>query len=125
MTIEETIYALLKVNPGLVPLIGDRIYPVDFPQRAAFPLIVYTRISSPMVLSHNLGASMSYPRFQFSVWAATYAGANGVADKLLEALNGVILGTGSASIPVDIRESRDGETELYRIDLDCQISHRI
>lgn len=88
MSIESALFAALTANSNLKALIAARLYPDVMPQGAALPCVVYQRISTPraQVFGSTQAVVHSRPRFQFSCWALSAAGALDVAAALRTAL---------------------------------------
>lgn len=87
MSVEEALVAHLASAAGLTALIDGRIYPVQLPQTVALPALTYQRISrTPTQHRSSRRAQHSRGRFQFDVWAPSYAATNGVKSALLDAM---------------------------------------
>ena len=89
--LEEGLAAYLKAYAALIALVGQRIYPVKFPQTTTMPCVVFTRIDTPRELTHDMSGStgtLAHPRFQFEVWSETYHAGKDITDILRTALNG-------------------------------------
>ena len=111
--------------PNLTALIGTRTYPMKIPQGAILPCLVYQRISTPRIMTHDdAGATgtLAYPRFQFDAWAATQKVAKAITDQVRAYLNGKTGEIGTAPNNITIRAALvdgevptyDPETKLYR-----------
>lgn len=100
MTIEAAVYQVLTTNAGLTAIIGSRVFEGALPQNEDLPCIVYNRISTLRVHSHDsLGAEgTARMRIQFDVWAGNYSTAKLVTDLLRAALNGY---SGQVALGVD------------------------
>lgn len=66
---------------------GERIYPVEIPQKPTFPLIRYSHISGSRVVSTTADLGLSSPRIQIDAWARTYKEAAELADLILARLS--------------------------------------
>lgn len=85
--IEQVIESKLTAHSGLSALISTRLYPLLLPQRPTLPAVTYQRISTMTIPTRDEPhASLGRPRFQFNVWAATFASARAVAQQLRVAL---------------------------------------
>lgn len=118
MSIETDIVATLAAG---VPLVASRIYPLLLPQTPTLPAIVYLRVSGPRVQSHDGDSALQHPRFQFSCWAETYAGALAVAEEVRLALQG--LTTAGVGIFENMLDLYDAETGWFQVPVDITIWH--
>jgi hypothetical protein len=85
---ELAVYTLLKDAAGVAALVAGRVYPLQAPQNATAPFIVYQRISSRRVRSVDGPSGLAQPRIQVDAYAATYAGAKALASAIRTALDG-------------------------------------
>lgn len=132
-TIEEALQYGLSHNAGVIALVSTRVYPMRIPQGAALPCLVYTRVSTPRLHSHDSSGSAgtAHPRFQIDAWATTYASAKGITDAVRAYLNGFrgTIGGGSytatvqAALVDEEQPDFDPEVELYRSQSDYIIWH--
>ena len=109
---------------------GDRRRPI-VATVPVLPAVTYQRISGRRV--HAIGSSsfLAAPRIQFTVWAATYAAAKGVADELRAALDGVQGSLNDYDDPdamwmgqlVNDIDDYEPETGRYRVISDLVITH--
>jgi hypothetical protein len=53
MTLGESILAAVRANPDLARLVGDRVYPVDLPDRAALPALVWQVVAEDPNTCHG------------------------------------------------------------------------
>jgi gamma-glutamyltranspeptidase len=119
--LEEGLTAYLKAYAGLTAKVGQRIYPVKFPQSTTMPCVVFQRIDTPRELTHDsAGATgdLAHPRFQMEVWAETYAAGKEIVDLVRAALNGKKGVMGSVTIRAALVDNESVEYstdfELYR-----------
>lgn len=71
--IEKALVSLLINDSGVSALVGKRVYPMRLKQGTLLPAIVYQRISTPRVLTHDQTyQGLAEPRFQFAVYAETF-----------------------------------------------------
>jgi hypothetical protein len=82
MTAEEALVARLKSTPGVTALVGTRIFPMEAPQGAVTPWIVYQRVSTNTFSVLRGRSSLDDPRLQYTVWADTYSSARAVATQV-------------------------------------------
>lgn len=130
MSFEEGLFAYLSTYPGLVPLVGTRVYPVLLPQNATLPAVTYTRLATPRL--HEFEASfLPHPTFQFDCWAmdtaviSGYEEAKDVATQVVAALD-IYRGamgayTVEASIVDSERDAYDPETKIWHVIVDVEI----
>jgi len=89
--LDESIYSYLANYSGLTALVSTRIYAFQIPQGATLPCVTFQRIDTPRTLTHDssgIGNELANPRFQFDVWATTYASAKAINEQIRAALNG-------------------------------------
>lgn len=119
MSAETAIYTRLTTHTGTAALIGTRCYPLLLPQKPTLPAVVYQRISS----SGQIGTTdRRGVRFQFSCWAATYAGAKALATQARSALEGYAEATIRMGRVVNEIDDYNEATELQRVILDAFIT---
>jgi hypothetical protein len=53
MTPEQNVYTVLAATAGVTALVGNRIYPVQAPTNAQLPYLVYQRIATEPVVTHE------------------------------------------------------------------------
>lgn len=90
MNIEETLRLWITREATVTALVGQRVYPLVVPEGASLPAIVYRRISTERVYSHDGFSGLAKPRFQFSCVSTHYSEARAVANALRSLLNGRI-----------------------------------
>ena len=68
MSVTDELFTRLTTFAGLQALIGDRAYPVEPPQRPAYPALTYEQISAvrPSAMGKDVGVVRA--RFQINVW---------------------------------------------------------
>lgn len=89
------LYALLNPVAGIQSLVGlgtspqsSRIYPGVAPESAALPLIEYNMVGETKISTIAGVGDPANERVQISCHAATYDGANALADAVYAALEG-------------------------------------
>jgi hypothetical protein len=87
MTAEEVLVARLKATPGVTALVGTRVYPMEAPQGAPTPWIVYQRVSTNPFGVLRGSSGLDDPRVQFNAWADTYSTAYAVAIQVRQSLD--------------------------------------
>lgn len=83
--IEVALNTVLRTNPGVSALAGDRIYPLTLPQNAAYPAITYQRMAGSRIHSHQGASGLAMPTFLVSCWGSSYLQAKQVAVKVVQA----------------------------------------
>lgn len=128
-TVEEALVTYLKANTTLASKIGDRIYSQHVPQSSILPCVVYQRISSNRVLTHDQSSSgLVQAVYQFDVYSTTYLNALEVADALRGALQGY-KGTLSginvlAILPKNEIHSEEREIGITRIMIEYNVDYQ-
>ena len=124
MVIEEALYEHLKNNAGVSALVGNRIYPIEAPQEAALPYLVYQRISGPRVRSHSGPSGLAHPRFQITGAAEAYPALRNVLNAVRVALDG-FRGTmgGGVSVGAALVENELDSEESFVSRLDVVLWH--
>jgi hypothetical protein len=85
--IEETLFTRLSTFPGIIALVGTRIYPIFMPQGVIYPAITYQRISTePRESCMVSDVGIVKPRFQITAWGETFATAKAIVDQVRQAL---------------------------------------
>ncbi len=114
--LESDIYTALTSYSALTDEVSTRIYPVELPDDASYPAIVYTNIGymPENVLSQN--NPECHARFQFDIWAKTYS----ECRTLLSILHSAIA-AGLTGVFFSTFEDKEQNTRLYRISTDYSI----
>jgi phage tail sheath gpL-like len=89
--LDESLFSYLSNYAGLTALVSTRVYAFQIQQGATLPCVTFQRIDTPRELTHDAsgtGSDLAHPRFQFDVWAETYAAAKAINDQVRAALNG-------------------------------------
>lgn len=74
-----------RTHAGLTALIGTRLYPGVLPQKCTYPAVNYSRVTAPRVSAMGADTGLVRARFQFDIWAETYAAARAVATQVIAA----------------------------------------
>lgn len=128
MAIAEAIYARLDGAAGLTALVSHRIYPVQAPQAATLPYVIYREVSAERISAMGADTGMVRPRYQVSVFASSWSSAHAVATQVRLALQR-FRGT-SAGVTIEeifmqnSLELTDDEIEVKHIAMDFEINHR-
>ena len=109
----------MSVETELVTLLQDAgltVYPLSIPEGGAFPCVVYQRISTPQIRSHE-AVEMEHPRIQLACWGKTFAQAVVTAETVKTALdlNQIDFKLAVQEGELDLKEP---ESNLYRRVLD-------
>lgn len=126
-TVNEALYELLTANAGVAALVGDRVYPVKMPQKAAFPAIVYAK--SGGARSHSNDGSSGFNRAVFALdcWAASLAQASAVANAVrlaVDGYRGTVLGVDFNGVfLVGEEEGWDDDRAMAYASLDLEVLH--
>lgn len=124
LKIEEGIASYLQAHAGLSALISTRVYINRIPQGATLPLVVFQRISTSRIITHDTSGltDLASPKFQFDAWATTYASAKAITDQIRAALNGLIttvtIGADSVVIQAGIIDAERYNPELEEVGLE-------
>lgn len=101
-TADQAVYAVLSVHAGLTALVFDRIYPVEAPQGADQPMLVYQSVSNVSEATHDEGpaARLDGCRYQLTALAQSPLAAQQIIYQARLALENSNLG----SIMLDERD---------------------
>lgn len=129
MSIEAALRAHLVADAGLAPLVGQRIYPQQLPQKPALPAVTYRRVSTvPTQHRDNPYARHRRARYQFDCWAGDYDTTLSVKAALAVAM-GTLAQASNPRIDValqqDDRDIVDDSTGRWRASLDYFIWHEV
>jgi hypothetical protein len=94
----------------------DHIYPDSLVEGATLPAVVYQRISTARVRSHD-GTSLVGPLYQFACWATTPLAARALARQVIEAWEARM---GYALVEND-RDMPAPSPKLFRRDVDVRL----
>ena len=131
MELEEALSAYLLDYPGLIPLIGDKLYPDELPQGVNLPAVIYSKVSD--VKEHTLVGQnqLEKPMIEFSAFAGSKKVARAVANQLKLALcdfQGVLSGIEIQYIRLEnelsnLERSSDGTHKIYTELLEFEINY--
>ncbi len=106
--------------PGYV---ANRIYPTISPKNAAFPYLVYFKVSDPSLHAMKNDLTIARPRVQVSTWSTSYSEAKAIALQIRIALQDFSGSTGGITFK---RIFFDNEYDLPEVDLKAKkIYHHI
>lgn len=119
MMTPASLFDKLTGDAPLVALIAERVYWQQAPQRVTKPYVIWQRIASEPIKTHNEPTQNQFDLIQFSAFAATPEAADDIALAIITALDGQALSTGD--VPT-LQMRRDmgwqDAVSLYRSDLD-------
>lgn len=130
MKIEAALFSRVTTYAGFAALCGTRVYPIVLPQNPTLPAVTFQRISAVREQIFGGSAGLAHPRFQFTVWASTYASSRDVAEQLRLALDGYYgLMGGAGGVQADAtlvgeQEFFDPETGWYQTMMDFEVWHQ-
>jgi hypothetical protein len=84
---EVAIAELVKLA-AIEAVVGDRAYPLEFPQNPIYPAILWKIVSTPRRYTHTGNDGLLRVRVQFDCVGETYDDACAVRDAVVEALDG-------------------------------------
>jgi hypothetical protein len=91
VTLGDSIFATCIANVALAALVGQRIFPIQAPQQAEKPYVVWQKVSSDPIATHSEQNSEadSFNRVQFTVVASDFEKVAEISAALVAALDGV------------------------------------
>lgn len=101
LSIEQALYRELVATAWVVALVGTRVYPVQAPQQAVAPYVVYELAAGNPHQGLDGSTGLAWARIDYGCYAATYAAAREVAAAVMAAINhrrGVIQGVSVGSV---------------------------
>lgn len=126
MSAEKIIYKILSTDAGVIA-VTNRIYPVNLPQGANLPAIVYQQISDPSYKDIAGVTNYGNTRMQLSIFSGTFSAAKDLAKKVRAALNnysGTVDATEVHRITVeDEIDDFEPTTQFYRIIVDTIVRY--
>jgi hypothetical protein len=125
--IEETLRTLITTSPAMQALMGTGkwLWANVAEQQGRYPCIVYQQITGPRTYTHDGDSILSYPRYQFSCWAETYAQAKAVAEALTTLLSGYSNPPEIQVIFVDYEmDTYDQDVNAHRALVDFRVWHK-
>jgi hypothetical protein len=75
--------AILKGGDGIL-----RVYPLKLPSQVVLPAVEYMIVSRDSDLNHSGNPSLLWSRFQFGLWANSYADMINLAGAVMNAFHG-------------------------------------
>lgn len=85
---EDAFFKKVTGNPAWSAIAGDRLYPVDFPQRPVYPAAVYTVIGGQHTFSMGGNSHLARFRIQLDVYAEDYDTMKSLARATVDACHG-------------------------------------
>jgi hypothetical protein len=126
--ISASMHAALTGDAGVAALVGARVYPVQAPQEAPAPFIVFGRVATQRFPTLDDRRGLAQPRIEVGCWAETFDAARALANAVrlaLDGLRGTVAGIEVLATRLDAeRDDRNDEAHLYRCGLEFVITHR-
>ena len=88
MSFSTGLFGLLTTDPGVVALVGSRVYPLAAPQGAAFPRITHQLITTTRDWDLLGPSGLRRALMQIDVWALSEGAAEELAERLRVLLDG-------------------------------------
>lgn len=103
MYLEEGLYAYITADATVTGLISSRLYPTFAPQEVITPYVTYMRASTEH--SYDLAGPnhLTRCRVSFSCFADTALAARGVADAIIDRIDGHMGAMGTVTIQAVMR----------------------
>lgn len=117
-TAGERVWVALLADASVAAVVSTRVYPLELPQDATLPAIVYSDLGGPRAHSLAGDSGIGRARVQVDMYAATLDAANALAVLVRTCIN--------AAFGVECPEpQRIRETELdrYRLTVDYVLDH--
>lgn len=123
MSIGAMVYTAVHGITGVSNVVSTRIYPIEAPQDASLPYVIYRRVSDVPDYAGNTEGLRS-ARIQVDCWAATYGAAQTLGDAARAGLSAYQAASGPRVAgcyidnAVDITDTRDGKT-IHALSIDA------
>ena len=136
MSIETELIDFFEGESSITAIIGNgdspetcRVYPLKLPQGYTLPAISFQRISTDREHVIDDGPiGWAWARFQFDMWAETYAEARQLTEAVRQALDGYNNKMGSVTVAGAFAEGErdlyEEQTEIYRVTQDYLIPYK-
>lgn len=128
MSLETEIFARISGYSGMAALVGTRIYPVQAPQNAVHPYVIFTVLSEiDVTVAMGTDGGIYRTRLQIDIYGQKHAEAGGVLA--IRDLVRASLKRYSGGNIHDIYEDNGGlrsfvtDPDLYRITMDYIVLH--
>ncbi len=114
MSAESKVYTALSGSSSITLIVSTRIYPVVIPQAvAAFPTVVYSRVSGHRIYTLTGYTGVENPAIQINCMALSYDDAKNLSAQVLAVMNAA---TAFIAYLTDISESPiEGEKIIYQV----------
>ena len=123
----DKVYTYLQSVPGVVSLVGSRIYPNALKQAAIMPAIVYQDISTKPNYSHGGDSGLDDALYQFTCWATTPLLAAQLAAQVRSAFGAVtatVSGVKFTGFVENVYPDPEPETGLSRVIVEVSFMHQ-
>lgn len=87
MNLGKLTYSLLSNDSTISSLVGDRVFPVQVPQNASYPVIVYQHDSQVPSNIKDGPSPLDVVGLSLVIYAGAYSTAQSIADKCRELLD--------------------------------------
>lgn len=120
-TLESLLFSSLTTDPAVSAIVASRVYPQIAPQRAAMPLVTYSRVSGVRSMSVDGVGKLLQARYQIDCFANDYTTARALASAAMDALRAA-----AAFKVADItdRDQFEDEIDIHRIIIDATLWHQ-
>jgi hypothetical protein len=102
---EDALYAVVMASPAVTAILGDRFYPVDFPQAPVYPAALYLVVSRVRHVHMNGNSRLARSRLQVDAYALSFDELVALAEAISDALHafrGLVTVEGVAD-PVEVQ----------------------
>ncbi|MFA5160921.1 MAG: DUF3168 domain-containing protein [Elusimicrobiales bacterium] len=124
MSVEQTLYDLLRQDTGVSAIAGDRLYPVRLPDEVMLPAMVYAKVSCIRYASHGGPSKLASSRFQLDCYSADYLEAKRLALAAVSALHGKKGGDIQAAFNENETDGFSADDGVFRVTADVLIWHK-
>jgi len=116
---EKLLADLLKLEPNVAQLVGDRVFPVVAPASAAMPFINWRRVNVQREMAFNGPVGMPTVTMAFDIYADSYEAVRDLADRVRTCLDGWggAVGNSLSVQLVSLQSESDGYIQLAGGDL--------
>lgn len=118
----------VKSFAGITALVGMRVYHRLAPQGSILPFITFFKVDGPRIHDMEGFSGLSFPRFQFDIFAKNALEAENISAQLklcLDGFRGIVTGVNIQCIRLlDDDDGYDEGPEINRISHDYQVWHQ-
>lgn len=121
-TLISSLYAALSSNEAIAALVGEKVFPVQAPQRTIEPYIVFSRVSGSAEAHLEGPSNDRESRIQIDIYSRRYAVADELRTEIIDMLHGRTGPLAATDVWVALLEFSDesweDQDQLFRISLD-------